>query len=243
MYKLRRKLDLSLLDSHQTLAVFNLNAGNTTSVEAASTNDHPGFVHCDKGLGVVNGKLKAKGEDTLSTVDPRLHELGYRLIVPKETEPFEDDIEETKEDLFTELRYRLGVAEGADEIPPGKCFPLEYNADYLHGVSFHKGCYIGQELTARVHHTGVVRKRIMPVRFESEVKDVEVDSNFTNEKDKRIGKLRGLNGTRALGLMRIEESLAAEKVNLAGNQAAEVTKPHWWPQEAPKTKQIKDDGA
>ena len=80
----------------------------------------------------------------------------------------------------------MGVAEGSEEIPIGACFPLEYNLDYLNGgmsvpiqseacamigldlfpplaVSFSKGCYLGQELTARTHHTGVVRKRVMPV--------------------------------------------------------------------------------
>jgi folate-binding protein YgfZ len=46
----------------------------------------------------------------------------------------------------------LGVAEGSREIPAGKALPLEYNLDYLRGVSFHKGCYLGQELTARQTH-------------------------------------------------------------------------------------------
>ena len=56
---------------------------------------------------------------------------------------------EVEESDYDTLRLRLGVAEGPQEMPEGKCFPLEYNVDYLHGVSFHKGCYIGQELTAR----------------------------------------------------------------------------------------------
>jgi transferase CAF17, mitochondrial len=40
---------------------------------------------------------------------------------------------------------------------------LEYNLDGLNAISFAKGCYVGQELIARVHHRGVVRKRLMPV--------------------------------------------------------------------------------
>ena len=40
---------------------------------------------------------------------------------------------------------------------------MEYNLDGLHGISFTKGCYVGQELVARTHFRGVVRKRLMPV--------------------------------------------------------------------------------
>ena len=150
------------------------------------------------------------------------------------------------DDAFRRLRYTLGVAEGAAEIPPAKCFPLEYNADYLHGVSFHKGCYIGQELTARVHHTGVVRKRIMPVRISGG--GAKEDANFVDAaKGKRVGKLRGqLDCGRALGLMRVEECLAAAAGGVRveaegeGDIGCAVAKPHWWPQEAPKKKQTKE---
>jgi len=65
-------------------------------------------------------------------------------------------------------RYRLGICEGSQEIPFAKVTPLEHNVEFMHGVSFHKGCYLGQELTARTHHTGVIRKRIMPLEFSQE---------------------------------------------------------------------------
>ncbi|ELR18812.1 glycine cleavage Tprotein (aminomethyl transferase) domain containing protein [Acanthamoeba castellanii str. Neff] len=64
--------------------------------------------------------------------------------------------------------YRLhrilhAVPEGIDELEPNVAVPLECNLDALNGVSYDKGCYLGQELTSRVHHTGVIRKRLMPV--------------------------------------------------------------------------------
>lgn len=58
------------------------------------------------------------------------------------------------ENEYHELRYRLGVSEGSAEFGVGKAIPLEYNGDYLNAISFEKGCYIGQELTARAYHTG-----------------------------------------------------------------------------------------
>ena len=60
------------------------------------------------------------------------------------------------------LRYALGVAEGAELVG---LLPLECNLAGLNAVSFEKGCYVGQELTARTHHRGVVRKRIVPASF------------------------------------------------------------------------------
>jgi len=57
------------------------------------------------------------------------------------------------------LRRLAGVAEGTEIA--GKT-PLETNQDFLRAVSFHKGCYLGQELTARANYIGIIRKRILP---------------------------------------------------------------------------------
>lgn len=72
------------------------------------------------------------------------------------------------------LRYALGVAEGAELVG---LLPLECNLAGLNAVSFEKGCYVGQELTARTHHRGVVRKRIVPASFHHHV----VTSNVLND--------------------------------------------------------------
>ena len=51
------------------------------------------------------------------------------------------------------------------KLSPGEAVPLEYNLAALNAISFDKGCYVGQELIARTHHRGVIRKRVVPVRF------------------------------------------------------------------------------
>jgi len=56
-----------------------------------------------------------------------------------------------------------GVPEGPSEIPSSAALPAEHNIDLMSGVDFRKGCYVGQELTIRTHHTGVIRKRMLPV--------------------------------------------------------------------------------
>lgn len=174
--------------------------------------------------------------------DPRLSDLGFRIISPANikdghmAENLGKDVTENDENAYKYLRYKLGVSEGSDDLPPGTSFPLEANCDYLHGVSFHKGCYIGQELTARVHHTGVVRKRIMPIKFTQTVsEDIEKDSVISSSKDSKskLGKLKGVINDYGLGLIRIKEALDAKTLNV-GNYSAEPLKPSWWPFEAPK---------
>ncbi|KAJ8724036.1 hypothetical protein PYW07_008016 [Mythimna separata] len=179
--------------------------------------------------------------------DPRLADLGYRLITSPEMGQIDvreaigrDAIIKNNEEEYRSLRYRLGVSEGAEDLYPGTCFPLEANCDYLHGVSFHKGCYIGQELTARVHHTGVVRKRIMPLKLVNIEKKEELTKDATiwatTEKGRtNLGKFKAYAGNYGIGLVRIKEALAASSVNI-GTNIGEIVKPHWWPIEAPKEK-------
>jgi transferase CAF17, mitochondrial len=72
------------------------------------------------------------------------------------------------EDEYKVHRILHGIAEGQNEIISGSALPQESNIDFFNGIDFRKGCYLGQELTIRTHHTGVVRKRILPVQLNKE---------------------------------------------------------------------------
>ena len=83
--------------------------------------------------------------------DPRLPELGFRWLGPA-TEPAEG---------WLEHRLRLGVCEGAEEL--GDILWLECNAAELNGVSFTKGCFVGQENTARMNWRQKINRRLVVV--------------------------------------------------------------------------------
>lgn len=90
----------------------------------------------------------AKGEG-----DPRLPALGRRWIG-------DDEGTDVSADWQTH-RLRLGVPEGVAELGTDATLWLECNARELNGVSFTKGCYVGQENTARMHHRDKVRRRVL----------------------------------------------------------------------------------
>jgi mRNA-decapping enzyme subunit 2 len=77
-------------------------------------------------------------------------------LVPGEEQPLS---------TYTLRRILHGIPEGQGEIIRETALPMESNMDIMNGIDFHKGCYVGQELTIRTHHTGVVRKRILPVQL------------------------------------------------------------------------------
>lgn len=163
--------------------------------------------------------------------DPRLKEIGNRVISKKNSDLKKSlkDVSGGTEDDYILHRYQLGVGEGIVDILPEKSFPMEANCDYMNGVSFQKGCYIGQELTARTFHTGVVRKRLMPLIFDkpiavnlSEVHDIK------DEQKKSVGKLRNIIGHHGLGLLRVEQVLAAKQLSINEN-ICRTEKPSWWP--------------
>jgi folate-binding protein YgfZ len=89
--------------------------------------------------------------------DTRLAELGHRWIAPP-GEPATG---------WREHRLRLGVTEGVAELGSDKTLWLEANASELNGVSFTKGCYVGQENTARMHHRSKVNRRLVVVPTEA----------------------------------------------------------------------------
>ncbi len=97
-------------------------------------------------------------DGTEGVPDPRLPALGRRWIAPPDAPA----------GGWTEHRLSLGVAEGVQELGQDKTLWLEANARELHGVSFTKGCYVGQENTARMHHRSKVNRRLVTVRTHDE---------------------------------------------------------------------------
>ncbi len=95
-----------------------------------------------------------------AVADPRLSVAGWRLLTAAALQmtatPEEYDLH----------RLRLGLPGGSLDMEAEKTTLLEAGFDALHGVSWTKGCYMGQELTARTKYRGLLKRRLVPVRVE-----------------------------------------------------------------------------
>lgn len=103
--------------------------------------------------------------------DPRHENLGSRVIVPTGADVALPTTDLIAGDLlsYTKFRLSLGIPEGGSDISPEKNFLLETNFEELNGVSFSKGCYVGQELTARTKHRAKIKKRLFQFTFEGDI--------------------------------------------------------------------------
>ncbi|KAI5790141.1 hypothetical protein EDC01DRAFT_691362 [Geopyxis carbonaria] len=122
-------------------------------------------------------------ENQIGAVDTRAPGFGYRMVLPNGTCP-DINVEEVDNQTYNLRRILHGIPEGQTEILEGSALPQESCMDFMGGIDFHKGCYVGQELTIRTHHTGVVRKRILPVQLypmesTSQPEKLEYDSSST----------------------------------------------------------------
>lgn len=94
------------------------------------------------------------------SADPRLPEAGWRLLssAPLPATAMEAD--------WDRHRLALGLPDGSRDLEAEKSVLLEAGFDELHGISWSKGCYMGQELTARTKYRGLVKRRLVPVSIE-----------------------------------------------------------------------------
>lgn len=180
-----------------------------------------------------HGQLLDIDGAALVAQDPRLHALGLRLIVPANVRLSSPNLLAAEPSYtYVRHRYMYGVPEGIVEIQSQKCFPFEVNCDYMHGISFHKGCYLGQEFTARTYHTGVVRKRMMPISIEAisdaDCQQLEYDTPILDDTGQALGKLKGACNGNAIGVLRVDKALDAKHLQI-GPYKASTRRPEWWP--------------
>ena len=157
------------------------------------------------------GGTPRPAEGAIIYVDPRLAELGFRLVVPKGTEAALLGCEAATEEDYHALRIGLGVPEGGRDYAFGDTFPHEALFDQLNGVDFTKGCYVGQEVVSRMQHRGTARKRFLPVEG---VAPLPAPGTMIEANGMPIGTLGSVNGASGLALIRLdraEEALAQGK--------------------------------
>jgi len=129
--------------------------------------------------------------------DPRLLELGVRVMRESDPQGFQAA---TPQD-YDLHRLSLGVPESGCDLIPDKTIPLEAGLDELHAISWTKGCYMGQELTARTKYRGLVRKRLFPVTIDGAAPPAGSDI-FLNETS--VGRMMSHAGSQGLVLLRLE---------------------------------------
>lgn len=204
-HKLRSKFKLEHFDAPP---IYHFEGGKSDTAESGSI----------RASDILKDNLRAGGPD------PRPG-MGSRYVVggverqestgPQLEAAFGAHVDPSGDDYLA-MRVARGFAEGQQELLSGASLPQESNIDLLGGIDFHKGCYLGQELTIRTHHTGVVRKRILPVALyqDSEsgasgnaVEDVPSGSNLSKvstRKGRSTGKLLRSHGDHGLALCRLE---------------------------------------
>ena len=142
--------------------------------------------------------------------DPRLAALGARWITPSPPVATGD---------YTAHRLAHGIPDSRD-IGEDSLLWLETGADLLNGVSFTKGCYVGQENTARMHHRDKVRRRLVPLHVDGSPDD----ENVRDAAGRSVGTLRSLIGNIGIAHLRVE---AANGALTIGGVPVTVQRPAW----------------
>jgi folate-binding protein YgfZ len=148
---------------------------------------------------------KALGiEKCISYIDPRLPGLGVRVLAAAGEAAAilgsHGFTPATTAD-YDALRLSLGVPDGSRDLPPEKALLLESGFDELNGVDWKKGCYMGQELTARTKYRGLVKKRLFPVRLDG---PLPAPGTLIERDGQEVGEIRSGLGDRALAMLRLD---------------------------------------
>lgn len=170
-----------------------------------------------------SGGFSLPDEAGLVYADPRLPALGERAITDRSDV---DSLVSAEPETYHARRIALGIPDGGRDFAYGDTFPHEALLDQLGGVSFKKGCYIGQEVVSRMQHRGTARTRIVPVVFtEGLVPEMGVEATAGSKMLGRIGSCAKGRGLAMLRLDRVADAMAAGDRLEGGGVAFTLEKP------------------
>lgn len=172
---------------------------------------------------------RGEGKPPLWFADPRLPQLGYRELATLRSDWAlgGETCDSATQDEYHAHRIGLGVPEGGQDYAYGDAFPHEALFDQLHGVSFTKGCYVGQEVVARMQNRSTARRRIVPVVASTTLPETGTPITAAGVV---IGKLGTTAGTRGLAEIRIDRAAEFKEKGealRAGNVEVAIELPAW----------------
>ncbi len=208
MYKLRSKLALmDLSDEFMVAAVM----GDGVAARL--------------GLAEAPGAAAPLGRG-VAFMDPRLAQAGARVILPRANARATlgaSGLKEATFDAYERQRIALGLPDGARDQEVDKAVLLENGYQELGSIDWDKGCYMGQELTARTRYRGLVKKRLTPVEIDGPLPQPGTPVLMDG---KEVGDIRtGTDGV-ALALLRLEAFAATGPLS-AGDARVTPRKPAW----------------
>ena len=209
LYKIRSKVEILDLSNEFVIAILSkekfLSLENTKDVEGFTT----------------------KFREDVILLDPRNTELGARLIINLEKlylsiKKLELKISEIKN--YYKLSHKLGIPQRNTKNLQNKVFGIECNFEELNGIDFKKGCYVGQENTARIKLREKLHKRL----FAIEVIEGSIKDDLIFSENKEIGKIL-IKDINFFGVFKFkDEKFNFDKIYKCGNAKIKVNKPNWF---------------
>ena len=150
IYKLRSKVEIMNLSNEFVVAAFN----REKFLKFEGAKDEPGYT------------IKYREDPIL--LDPRNKDLGARLIINLEKLYLslkKLELKDSPIDEYYQLSHKLGIPQRNMNELQNKLFGIECNFEELNGIDFKKGCYVGQENTARIKLKNKLSKRLLPIEL------------------------------------------------------------------------------
>ena len=208
LYKLRSKVEILNLSNEFVVAALSYEK----FLEFDGTKDTPG--------------LTIKYREDPIFLDPRKKELGARIIINLEKLYLslkKLDLISSNIDEYYKFSHEIGIAQKNTDQLKNKIFGIECNFEELNAIDFKKGCYVGQENTARIKLKNKLSKRLLPVQL---IKG-ELEEDTIKYNNNEIGKILIKNEFPFASIKYLNENFDEKNEFNCGNAKIKIIKPSW----------------
>lgn len=209
IYKLRA--DANLVDETETYSIFAI--WGDDAAQATGLHNERGLAH------EISGGTQF--------IDPRLNTAGVRSVLPIEVAEAQLQslaAEPASASDYDLHRLKLGLPDASRDLVVDKAILIESGFDELNGVDWNKGCYMGQELTARTKYRGLVKKRLISVFIEGAAPEPGTPIMVG---DKNAGEMRSSNAGHGIALLRLDQLNNEASEYICDQAILRPNKPTW----------------